>query len=265
MTAETPLRSALAATTADPEDDAARLALFRALAVSELLLLLSEPPTAESLSPKVFGVEEGTVGLVFDAEERLADFAGGEADFIALPARVLAEMFLENDLAMGINLGQEAATILPVPALKWFVDFLEEGPQEHEVQLHVIRQLTGAPQQVLAAVIGQLGLMPGVATRAVFAEAEYTNGDRAPLVALDGVAERDRPALARAIDEAVGLSGVEGARVDVAFPEPDSELWGILDKVGRALDLTELTATASPGDQKPAAPGSDPDKPPKLV
>lgn len=270
MTETSPLMEALAATSADPDDDPARLALFRALATSELLLLLSEPATGENLSPKIFGIDEGNVALVFDNEDRLTQFTGTESDFIGLPGRVLAEMMVENDLAMGINLGQQAATILPPPALKWFVDFLDEGPQEHQAQLTVVRQLTGAPQQVMAAVVGQIATMPGLATRAVFAEAEYANGDRAPMVALEGVEEKNRGPMAQAIDEAVGLSGVENARVDVAFPEEDSGLWDILNKVGRALDLKDIAekakaASAAKSEEPPKGPGMDPNNPPKLV
>lgn len=268
MTDKSPILAALAATSADPDDEGARLWLFRALAGCELLLLLDEPAATEHLSPRIFGLEQGNVALVFDHEDRLADFADAETDYISLPGRVLAELMVDNDLAMGINLGQDEATILPPPALKWFVDFLDNGPQEQEVQPTMLRQLTNAPELVMKAVVEQIAAMPGLATRAMFAEAEYSNGDRAPMVALDGVDLKDRGPIARAIDEAVGLSGHENARVDVAFPEPDSPLWSIFEKVGRPLDLSRVKAAApreAPGDGARKGPGMDPGKPPKLV
>ena len=75
MTELTPLDLAHAAMEAAPEDDAARLRFFERLADSELFILLDKEPEGERISPQVFDTGEGQFVLVFDRQERLAQFA----------------------------------------------------------------------------------------------------------------------------------------------------------------------------------------------
>ena len=90
MTEMTPLDLAHAAMEAAPEDDAARLRFFERLADSELFVLLDKEPEDDRISPDVFDTGEGQFVLVFDREERLAQFADRIVPYAALSGRVIA-------------------------------------------------------------------------------------------------------------------------------------------------------------------------------
>ena len=99
------LDAAHAAVSADPENEALRLRFFERLADGEMVILLEREAAGESIEPKVFDLEDGPVVLVFDREERLADFSGGIAPYAALPGRVIAGLLKGQGIGMGVNLG----------------------------------------------------------------------------------------------------------------------------------------------------------------
>lgn len=69
------------------------------------------------------------------------------------------------------------------------------------------------------------------------------------------------PALARMAAEVLQFSGLDAAALDVGFFRADDAVSAKLSKVGLRFDLPKPeTPAQTPG----AAPGMDPDKPPRL-
>jgi hypothetical protein len=68
-------------------------------------------------------------------------------------------------------------------------------------------------------------------------------------------------ALAKAAHEALNFSGIEAGSIDVAFFDPTEGAAIAIRRCGLRFELPEPT---QPDDYKPAAPGMDPDKPPRL-
>ncbi|MFN6979952.1 MAG: SseB family protein, partial [Gemmobacter sp.] len=114
-----PLDIAHAAMTAAPDDDAARLRYFAALADAELVLMLGAEAEGGQIVPKVFPLTDGPVVLAFDGDDRLAAFAEGPVPYAALPGRVIARQLAGQGVGLGVNLGGDAAFLVPPAALDW--------------------------------------------------------------------------------------------------------------------------------------------------
>ena len=79
----TPLDLTHQAMQSAPEDVEARLKYFERLADSELFLLLTEEAKDDRVSPELFEVADAQFVLVFDREERLSEFVGKPAPYVA--------------------------------------------------------------------------------------------------------------------------------------------------------------------------------------
>ena len=249
MTA-TPLDTALARMAENP------LPFWDLFAASELFLLL-ESEAEEDAAPRVFPLEDGAVVLAFDREERLAAFAGGPAPYAALSGRRLAAMLSERGLGLGLNLGTEAETVLPADALSWLARTLAPGPTRREARAQALSAPQDLPPRLLSALDGRLARATGLAGHAWLATATWEDGTGLLLAIVD-----PRPgaedALARAASEALALSGLDDATLDIAFLAPGDPLLPRLERVGLRIDLP------APEPATPAAPGSDPEAPPRL-
>ncbi len=262
MTVVTLLDAAHAAVSANPEDEAARLRFFERLADGELFLLLEREAEGEKLEPRVFPLEEGPVVLVFDREERLAEFAGGvPVPYAALPGRVIAAMLRGQGIGLGVNLGvAPSEMLLPAEALDWLAGTLEGGPEEDEA---VPEEFTAprVPEAVVTALDGKLAKAGGLAAAAVLAGVRYRGGRQGHMLAFLGAAAGAEAALARAVREALVFSGVEAGELDVVFLE-DGGAAAAMGRVGLRFDLSAPAAAVAR--EAPAAPGTDPARPPKL-
>ena len=262
------LALALACMQASPQDDAARLAFYGALADSELFLMLEAEAEAEAgpgqLRPRLFDLAEGRVALVFDSEAGLADFAAQPVGYAALPGRVLVAMMAGEKLAMLVNPGSEDAAFLPPEALRWLADTLA-APAPSQASA---RAAGFGPPALDAAALARLrpalerrlSGVPGLKA-AVLATARWEAGEEGLVLALSGVPELARPPLARAVAEALVLSGLEEGALDVIFPSGPA----MASIVQAGLHLSPApceppAAEAAP----PAAPGMDPTRPPRL-
>ncbi len=99
MTEITPLDTAHAAMEAAPADDAARLGFYARLADGELFLLLTTEPAGDKIDPETFEIADGTFVLAFDREERLAQFVGRTAPYVAMPGRVLESPAISSNVS----------------------------------------------------------------------------------------------------------------------------------------------------------------------
>lgn len=258
------LALALARMQASPQDDAARLGLYGVLADSELFLMLEAEAVPGQLRPRLFELDEGRVALVFDSEARLAEFAGQAVDYAALPGRVLAAMMAGEGLAMLVNPDSEAPALLPPDALRWLADTLA-APAPAEASARA----AGFAPPVLDAVAlarlrpaleRRLSGVPGL-TAAVLATARWENGGEGLVLALARVPEPARPKLARAVAEALVLSGLEEGALDVIFPSETA--MAPIAATGLHLSPEPFEPAASDPASR-AAPGMDPTRPPRL-
>ncbi|MCK8482804.1 SseB family protein [Aliiroseovarius sp. S2029] len=261
MTDTTRLDDAHAAMQADLEDDAARLRFYERLADGELFLLLNQEPEGDDLSPELFELEGTTFALVFDREERLAEFVGAPAPYAALPGRLVANMLAGQNIGLGANLGVAPSSILiPPEALSWLAETLKSGPEQVEARIAEVHP-PSVPDALVASLDAKLASAVGLASHACLAAVTYADGRKGHLLGfVDAVAGSER-ALAGAANEALTFSGLEAGEMDVGFFDSKDQASGKLAALGIRFDLPE------PEPQErlaPVAPGSDPDKPPIL-
>ena len=258
----TPLDAAHAAMERDGADEADRLRFFDCLADGEFFLLLEEEPVGTDLKPRLFPLEEGPVVLIFDLEERMAEFTGGIAPYAALPGRVIAQVLAGQGVGLGVNLGvAPSQMILPPEALDWLSGMLEAEPEEVEARPVAFAAPGALPERLVDALRGKLARAGGLAAGAFLVGVRYEGGGTGHLMAFVGAAAGAEAGLARAVREALAFSGVEAGMIDVAFLAGDDPVAAQVAQVGLRFDLP---APVAPERAAPAAPGTDPDRPPRL-
>ena len=258
----TPLDAAHAAMERDGADEADRLRFFDCLADGEFFLLLEEEAVGSDLKPRIFPLEDGPVVLIFDLEERMAEFTGGIAPYAALPGRVIAQVLAGQGVGLGVNLGvAPSQMILPPEALEWLSGMLEAAPEEVEARPVAFYAPGDLPERLIEAVTGKLARAGGLAAAAFLVAVRYQGGAKGHLMAFIDAAEGAEAALARAIREALAFSGVEAGMIDVVFLVGSDPVAGQVARVGRQFDLPVPVRPERPA---PAAPGTDPARPPKL-
>ncbi len=258
----TPLDAAHAAMDRDGADEADRLRFYDCLADGEFFLLLEEEAEGADLKPRLFPLEDGLVVLIFDLEERLAEFSGGIAPYAALPGRVIAQVLAGQGVGLGVNLGvAPSQMILPPEALDWLSGMLGSEPEEMEAQALAFEAPGALPDRLIDALQAKLARAGGLAATALLAGVTYANGAKGHLLAFIDAAPESEAALARAMREALAFSGVEAGMMDVVFLSGQDAAVARLARVARRFDLP---APQRPETAAPAAPGTDPDRPPKL-
>lgn len=268
MTETTRLDAAFAAMIAAPEGaDAPRLAFYAALADSELCLLLEEEPEGDTITPRIFGLDEGPFVLVFDSEDRLAAFAAQAVPFAAIPGRVIAGMLAGQGLGLGLNLGVAPSEfLLPADAVDWLAETLGAEPEALEARPERFTPPGTLPEALLDALAARILAGGGLARRAALAGVDYTGGGRGHVLAFLGAEPKDEPALAKAVAEALAFSGVEAGTLDVTFLDEDGAAARALLAVARVLDLPQPAPepAAAPDPAERPGPGMDPARPPIL-
>ena len=262
--ATTDLDRALQAAAAAPEDDAARLALHAELTRAELFILLESEITGDQMVPRLFELTQGPAVLAFDSEVRLSDFAGLSA-YAALPGRVLVGMLAGQGLALIVNPDADHAGFLPPQALDWLAQTLSAPEPEVAQGLPESIAAPDLPPAVLTrlapALERRLSGIPGL-DGAVLVQVRWQGGGQGHALALSGLPEAAHPPVARAVTEALTLSGLEAGALDVLFPAPAA--MARFAAVGLALSPAPFEMpdehVVTPG----ANPGLDPARPPKL-
>ena len=261
MTVVTLLDAAHAAVSANPDDDTARLRFFERLADGEMFLLLEREVEGDQIAPRIFDLDDGPVVLVFDREERLAEFSGGIAPYAALPGRVVAAMLKGQGVGLGVNLGVAASEmLLPPDALDWLAGTLEGGPEEAEA-LPEQFSAPHVPEPLLTGLNAKLARAAGLAASAVLCSVVYQGGRRSHMLGIVDAAPGSETALARAVREALVFSGIEAGELDVTFLAASAPAADAMARVGLRFDLT-LPQAEPP--VAPTGPGTDPSRPPNL-
>ena len=264
---DSPLDTAHAAMALGGEAEALRF--YQLLADTPLSLLLAREAEGEAIEPQVFELSDGPVVLAFDSEERLAGFQSGPVPYAVLPGRVIAQGLAGQGqgqgrgLWLGLNLGTGAAseTLLPPEALSHLLALLDVAPQETAAQprrFDAPRVPRALEQALTLALSGASGLAGG----AVLAAVTYDSGASGHMLALVGATPAAEPALARAVAEALAFAGLEAAVLDVTFLSPDDPALQAMAAVGRSYAIA-APAPDAPAPM-PAAPGTDPSRPPRL-
>lgn len=260
MTETTLLDAAHARMEADPQSETKRLHFYERLADCELFLALEREPEGADILPLVFPVEDSSLVLVFDREERLTAFLGGARPYAALSGRALVPLLVGQGLGMMLNPEvAPSSMVVPVEALRWLQDTLGHVPAQLEAKPTEIAPPGQLPEQVVSALDIKLSAAVGLARFAYLVTARYEDGAQASLLAFVGAVPGAEPALAQAAQEALVFAGLDAASMDVAFFRATDPLAGALARHGLRFDLPQPEAAAAPG-----APGMDPAKPPKL-
>jgi hypothetical protein len=260
MMDDTRLDTVHAAMEAAPEDAQARLQFYETLAASELYLMLRAEAHGDQIDPEVFDLGGQPFVLVFDREERLAQFAGRAVPYAALTGRSIATVLAGQGIGLGVNLDvAPSAILLPPEAVAWLAETLSEKPSEIEATPQTFSAPKGLPEALLVALDARLATMTGLARLAYLVGVTYESGAQGHLLGFVGADPSAEGALARAVSEVLIFSGLEAAALDVAFFEASDPVAARLASCGLRFDLPE------PPERAPrAAPGSDPERPPKL-
>ncbi len=265
VTDQTPLDQAHALMEAAPENDALRLRFYERLADAELYLLLAGESDGGTIRPAVFRLEEGDFAMAFDREERLATFSDAPAPYAALPGRIVARELASAGLGLGFNIGvASSAMLLPTEALDWLGKTLGTGPASAEARPVAFHRPGGLPEALLTALDEKLARLAGLAQVAVLAGVDYADGRRGHLLAFAGHVSGAEAALAKAVSEALVFSGLDAGELDVTFLAEDSPAWAAIAAQGLRFDLPEPARETAQIIGGPAAPGMDPERPPKL-
>lgn len=260
----TPLDEAHAAMAAAPEDDSARLGFYERLADCELFMMLETEAGDgdDTVTPEVFDVNGARYVLVFDREERLAAFAGRVTPYVALSGRTIARMLAEQEIGLGLNLEVAPSSILlPDAAVRWLHRTLGNTPDEVQARVSHVYPPKGLPERLISAIDTKLATAMGLASAAYLVGVTYDTGAKGHLLGFVGAVPDAQNALAQAAAEALTFSGIEAGAMDVAFFRAADPVIEKLERAGLRFDLPQMQP---PGPNGPAAPGMDPDNPPKL-
>jgi len=178
MTAST-LDRAFAAMQADAEDDVARLRYYGELANTDLCLLLDKEAGTASLTPQVFDLDGGRYVLLFDGDERLADFVGAAAPCAHLAGRVVVGLLAGKGIGLAINLESSASILMPAEAVTWLDDMLTRAPDVVEAVPETVEAPEGLPGVLLEALADKLARAAGQARAAYLAKVTYHGGGAA--------------------------------------------------------------------------------------
>lgn len=250
-----------------PDDTTARLAFHAELSRAELFVLLDAEVSGDRMAPRVFDLSDGRAVLAFGSEMQLADFAGDAAAYAALPGRILVSMLAtaQEPLALLISPDVDHAAMLDPQALRWLDQTLSAAAPVEDQATPERFTKPNLPPTVLSLLIPalerRLSGLPGLEA-VVLAGAEWQGGARGHVLALSGLPETAQAPIARAVVEALSLSGLEAGALDVVFP-PAASMPAIM-AVGLPLNPAPFAApeeqVITPGE----GPGLDPTRPPKL-
>lgn len=261
MIEKTPIDQAHAAMMAHPEDDTLRLAFFERLADAEVFLLLVDEAGADRVTPRVIESEGAHYVLIFDSEERLSSFTGTVSPFAGLSGRGLADLMAGQGIGLALNPDvAPSAILIPAEAVDWLASTLARAPTIASARPVEVTPPGALPQSLLRALARKLDGTGDLAAAAWLAGVGYEDGSRGHLLAFVDALDDAQPALAVAANEALTFSGIEAGAMDVTFVRSGTPMAERIARVGQRIDLPRRAVPET----GPAAPGLDPDRPPRL-
>lgn len=227
------------------------LAFWERFARSEFILALEAEPEGDAIAPQVFTTSEGAFALAFHDAEALAGFAGAPAPYAALPGRALAAILGQGGYGLALDPGGEAV-VLGADELRWLAETLAAGPDAGPTEIARVLAPGDVPPNLLEAI--ETRLAPGLFEALVLARID---DEATPLIAVLGADEAAEAPLAAALSEALAFAGA-GPDWQIGFFPARGDLAEALLRNGLRLEVTMEDPPA------PAAPGSQPGKPPRL-
>lgn len=258
---QTPLDLAHAAHAADPENVGLRLRFHERVLDSELIVPLAAPPDSDrndrlGVEPQTFPLSDGPVVLAFDRDDRMAEFLGAPADFAAMTGRRLVALLAGQRLGLALNFGAPSAALLPPEAVDWLARIAAEAVPETSARAQDIGPPGIVPRPLLDALAVKLAAMADRLGGAHLVSARLGEAPPGLLLALTGVPEPARPAMAAAVAEALRFSGLDATGLDVTFPTAGSPLAAATARHGLRLEMPPPPAPPAPAPAEP--------KPPRL-
>lgn len=243
-------------------DETARLRFYERLADAELFLMLEEDASDNRARPLIFKTSDGVFALVFDREDRLAEFVETPTPFVAMSGRRIAKMLVGEDIGLGLNLGVAPSSMLmPSTTVDWLDEILGAKSIVTEAIPEQLHPPKGLPETLVTALDTKLANMSGVVSAAYLVGVTYNGGQRGHMLAMTDVPKAAQNGVAEAISEALSFSGVEAGQLDVTFLEINAPHINDFAKVGLKFEIPELIL---PAPLKPLVPGMNPENPPKL-
>ncbi len=260
---ETPLDRAVRLVGEDASDAGS---VFDALFNAELALLLEEEPRDDRFRPALLELESGPTALAFDTVDRLAAFTDRPAPYAAMPGRALVSLLAEGEsngrkLSLAVNPGVAPSELFYGPeALAWAVEFLADRPAEEDARILAFGPPHQASETLLAALDAKLAALSMALAEAWLVGAEFDGKAPGLLLVLRMRAPGGEAGVAQAAVETARLADPDGVGLDVAFAAEGEPLLDNARRAGLGFDMPE----PKPVRPAPAAPGSDPARPPKL-
>ena len=244
------------------KDESAALGFYARFLEAELFLMLEAEVAGGQARPMIMETSDGALALVFDLEERMAEFGESASDYVALSGRRVAALLAGQGVSIGLNLGEApSAMVLPPEAVQWMADSAVGEDEEIEAKPVEISKPAGVPEALITALDAKLANMAGVVAAAYLVSVAYADGAHGHMLALVNVPDPAKQGVSAALSEALRFSGVEAGRLDLAFLAPDDPHLDNFVRVGLGFEIPELVLPKAPA---PVAPGMDPDKPPIL-
>ncbi|MEX0969768.1 MAG: SseB family protein [Paracoccaceae bacterium] len=246
------------------QDDAmdARMAFFGLLADSELFLVLMAQSDGATAAPMVIETSDGAYALAFDSEERLAEFAAVPMDYASMAGRRVAVLLAEAGLGLSLNPGvSPCEAAFPHEVMAWLAEATQSQNQRAEARMTALAPPGALPDILLQVLDSRLANMAGVASAAWLAQASYDDGSQQHVLAMVDVPAMAQPGVAEALGSALRFAALEAGSLDIVFLEPDDPRLLVFARVGLGFEVPALVLPEPP---KARAPGSDPDKPPRL-
>ncbi len=243
-------------------DEAQSLRFHERLADAELFLMLEEEASDDRARPLIFQTSDGAFALVFDREDRLANFVDTPTPFVAMSGRRIAKMLAGEGIGLGLNLGVAPSSMLMPPAtVDWLNEVLGAKSIVTEAVPEQLHPPKGLPETLITALDTKLANMSGVVSAAYLVGVTYQGAQNGHMLAMIDVPPAAQEGVAEAISEALAFSGIEAGQLDVTFLEASAPHIEEFGKVGLKFDIPDLVLPAT---LKPLAPGMDHEKPPKL-
>lgn len=259
----TPIDIAHAAHAAAPADDRLHMRFLERVLDAELFVLLEGEADTERPQPRIFSLENGRFVLAFDTDERLAEFLDVPEPYMALSGRALVGALAGQGVGLALNAGTAASeTLLSAEAIAWMAEATGAEPLESEALPRDLATPVSVPDGLLDALGPKILAMTEMIDAAYLSSAHYADGSDGLILAVTGTPQAARGRVARAIAEAVQFGGFDGLRLDVTFLDADASAMARITEVSLRIEMPEDQRS---GDGGPAmAPGTDPDRPPRL-
>ena len=239
------------------EDEAHLAAYYGVLAASEVFVLL-EDEAGETFKPQMLEMEGVRYVLAFDTDARMAEFCETPQPYIAMSGRGLVETLEGARLGVAVNPGFPTAMFVPPEATDWMRERTSEDISTGDAKIKEVLSPDLTDVELLKTIDARLAVFAGFSRSAYLVKAQYAE-DTALLMIFVGIPDAARASVAGGLAEALRFVAPDLA-FDTIFVEQDAPIVASAARVGLRFDMTPQEVETT----EPAAPGSNPDKPPIL-